>query len=123
MDAYEGLVSFDGSGTVIPGAAESWDISADGLTYTFHLRDGLKWSNGDALVAQDFVNGMLRRMNPDTASDKGYYFSSVIKIKGAAVFIDPARVVSNGACVIKEVVPQSHVLPARNPTIGMRPGS
>ena len=115
MDAYEGLVSFDGSGTVIPGAAESRDISADGLTYTFHLRDGLKWSNGDALVAQDFVNGMLRRMNPDTASDKGYYFSSVIKIKGAAGFIDPAKVVSNGACVIKEVVPQSHVLLARKP--------
>ena len=107
MDAYEGLVSFDGSGTVIPGAAESWDISADGLTYTFHLRDGL--------VAQDFVNGMLRRMNPDTASDKGYYFSSVIKIKGAAGLVDPAKVVSNGACVIKEVVPQSHVLLARKP--------
>ena len=84
MDAYEGLVSFDGSGRVIPGAAERWEISADGLTYTFHLRAGLKWSNGDALVAQDFINGILRRLNPDTASEKGYYFSSVIQVKGAA---------------------------------------
>ena len=172
MDVYEGLISFDGTGQVIPGAAESWDISDDGLTYTFHLRDGLKWSNGDPLTAQDFIDGMLRTMNPDTASDKGYYFSSVIQIKGAAglvdgsvkdkatfgatapdsrtvkielltpapnmlqimggfqvaplhgpsfaangaaVFIDPAKVVSNGAYVIKEVVPQSHVLLERNP--------
>ncbi|MBH1973894.1 MAG: peptide ABC transporter substrate-binding protein, partial [Rhodobacteraceae bacterium] len=172
MDAYEGLVSFDGAGKVIPGAAESWDVSPDGLTYTFHLRDGLKWSNGDPLVAQDFVNSVLRTLNPDTASEKGYYFSSVIQVKGAAeladgsvkdpatlgvtapddrtvvvqmlapspnilqimgayhvaplhspsfaefgagVFIDPAHVVSNGAYIIKEVVPQSHVLLERNP--------
>lgn len=172
MDAYEGLVSYDPTGKVVPGAAESWDVSADGLTYTFHLRDGLKWSNGDPLVAQDFVNGVLRTLNPDTASEKGYYFSSVIQVKGAAeladgtskdpttlgvtapddrtvvvqmlapspnilqimgafqvaplhspsfnefgagVFIDPAHVVSNGAYIIKEVVPQSHVLLERNP--------
>ena len=53
-DVYEGLVGLDAAGNPSPGAAESWDISADGLTYTFHLRDGLKWSNGDPLVAQDF---------------------------------------------------------------------
>ncbi len=88
MDVYEGLVSFDGTGLIIPGAAESWDVSEDGLIYTFHLRAGLKWSNGDALVAQDFVDGMLRTMNPETASDKGYYFSSVIQIKGAAEIVD-----------------------------------
>ena len=64
MDVYEGLISFDGEGRVIPGAAERWEVSADGLTYSFHLRDGLKWSNGDALVAQDFVDGMLRTMDP-----------------------------------------------------------
>ncbi len=46
MDAYEGLVSYDETGKIIPGAAEKWDISPDGLTFTFHLRDGLKWSNG-----------------------------------------------------------------------------
>ncbi len=42
-DLYEGLVANDAGGAVIPGAAEKWDISDDGLTYTFHLRDGLKW--------------------------------------------------------------------------------
>jgi oligopeptide transport system substrate-binding protein len=171
-DAYEGLVNFDPTGKIIPGAAESWDVSADGKTYTFHLREGLKWSNGDPLVAQDFVNGVLRTLNPDTVSEKGYYFYSTIQIKGAGalanaetkdpavlgmtapddrtvviemdtpaphildlmgsfqlaplhspsfaaggagVFIDPAQVVSNGAYVIKEVVPQSHVLLEKNP--------
>lgn len=171
-DAYEGLITFDPDGKIIPGAAESWEASADGKTYTFHLRAGLKWSNGDPLVAQDFVNGVLRTLNPDTVSEKGYYFYSTIKVKGAAalangetkdpsvlgitapddrtlvvemetpaphildlvgafqfaplhspsldangagVFIDPAKVVSNGAYVIKEVVPQSHVLLEKNP--------
>ena len=83
QDVYEGLVNFDGTGKVIPGVAKSWDISADGLTYTFHLRDGLKWSNGDPLVAQDCINGILRTLNPDTASEKGYYFYSVVQVKGA----------------------------------------
>ncbi|MFM2355234.1 MAG: hypothetical protein RLZZ528_970, partial [Pseudomonadota bacterium] len=55
MDAYEGLINFGPAGEIVPGAAESWEVSADGLTYTFHLREGLKWSNGDPLVAQDFV--------------------------------------------------------------------
>ncbi|NBZ87756.1 peptide ABC transporter substrate-binding protein [Stagnihabitans tardus] len=83
MDAYEGLVTFGTDGSLRPGAAERWDVSPDGLTYTFHLRPGLKWSNGEPLVAQDFVNGVLRTLNPETASDKGYYFYSVVKVKGA----------------------------------------
>src|SRR6201988_960726 len=57
-DLYEGLVSTAADGKVIPGAAESWDVSDDGRTITFHLRPNLKWSNGEPLVAQDFVNGM-----------------------------------------------------------------
>ncbi|MCX7299050.1 MAG: hypothetical protein NTX73_01465 [Rhodobacterales bacterium] len=41
-DAYEGLITFAQDGSVIPGAAESWEMSADGLTYSFRLRKGLK---------------------------------------------------------------------------------
>jgi oligopeptide transport system substrate-binding protein len=82
-DAYEGLVNFSENGSIIPGAAESWEMSDDGLTYTFRLREGLKWSNGDPLVAQDFVNGVLRTLNPETASEKGYYFTAVLRIPGA----------------------------------------
>lgn len=96
-DAYEGLVNYDSKGQIIPGAAESWETSPDGLTYTFHLREGLKWSNGDPLVAQDFVNGIIRTLNPETASEKGYYFYSTTQVKGAEAFgtgesKDPASV-------------------------------
>lgn len=171
-DAYEGLTTFGPGGEILPGAAESWTTSEDGLTWTFTLREGLTWSNGDPLVAQDFVNGVLRTLNPETGTDKGYYFYSVLQIAGAeamafgettdpatvgftapddrtivvtllspaphvldilgcfataplhspsfeahgtAAFIDPARVVTNGAYVIAEVVPQSHVLLQKNP--------
>ena len=52
----------------IPAAAESWEISEDGLKYTFHLRDGLRWSNGEALTASHFVAGMRRLVDPSTAA-------------------------------------------------------
>lgn len=82
-DAYEGLVTYAPDGAVLPGQAESWDISDDGATYTFHLRDGLLWSNGDPVTAQEFVDGVLRTLNPETGSEKGYYFYSVVNIPGA----------------------------------------
>src|SRR3569623_1074123 len=82
-DVYEGLVGLDAAGNPAPGAAESWDISADGLTYTFHLRDGLKWSNGNPQVAQDFVNGAERQENPETGSYKAYYLFTQLPITGA----------------------------------------
>ena len=82
-DVYEGLVGLDAAGNPAPGAAASWDISTDGLTYTFHLRDGLKWSNGDPLVAQDFVNGAERQENPELGSYKAYYLFTQLPITGA----------------------------------------
>jgi oligopeptide transport system substrate-binding protein len=85
-DMYEGLTAQDAAGNIIPGAADKWEMSDDGLTYTFHLRDGLKWSNGDPLVAQDFVNGVIRTLDPATASDKAYIFYSTIAITGGADF-------------------------------------
>src|SRR5450432_1430952 len=55
---FEGLVipSADGK-KMVPAAAERWDISADGRVYTFHLRSGMKWSNGDPVTADDFLYG------------------------------------------------------------------
>src|SRR3569833_858901 len=85
-DMYEGLTAPDQAGNVIPGAAEKWDIADDVKTYTFHLRDGLKWSNGDPLVAQDFVNGIVRTVNAATASDKAYIFCSTIAITGVCAY-------------------------------------
>ena len=50
----DGLATVDVKGNTIPGIAKSWDVSNNGLTYTFHLRDA-KWANGDKVTAQDFV--------------------------------------------------------------------
>ena len=52
---FEGLLHFDRFGKPQPGIAESWDLSSDGKTYTFHLRANAKWSNGDPVTANDFV--------------------------------------------------------------------
>lgn len=60
-----------------PELAKSVDVSKDGLTYTFHLRDGLKWSNGDALTAKDFVYSWQRAVDPATASEYGYLLGPV----------------------------------------------
>ena len=66
LDLYEGLVIFAPGGALTGGAAKSWEISEDGTVYTFHLRPGLHWSNGDALSAGDFVYSFRRLVNPAT---------------------------------------------------------
>ena len=51
-----------------PGVAALWSVSGDGLTYTFDLRSDARWSNGDRVVAQDFVAALQRLVDPATAS-------------------------------------------------------
>ncbi|RBO98770.1 peptide ABC transporter substrate-binding protein [Pseudochrobactrum asaccharolyticum] len=67
-DLYQGLVMQDAKGAIIPGVAKSWEISPDGLTYIFKLRDNAKWSNGDPVTASDFVFTFQRIMDPQTAA-------------------------------------------------------
>ncbi|MEG2700495.1 MAG: peptide ABC transporter substrate-binding protein, partial [Hungatella sp.] len=66
INCFEGLVTNDESGSVVPGSAEKWEISPDGLVYTFHLREGLKWSDGSPLTAADFVYAIQRVLTPAT---------------------------------------------------------
>lgn len=66
-NTFEGLVR-EKSGVVHPGIAESWEVSEDGLTYTFKLRES-KWSDGSPLTANDFVYSWKRGMDPATASE------------------------------------------------------
>ncbi len=80
-DLGEGLVAYSPTGELVPASAASWDISDDGLTYTFHLRDELRWSNGDAVTAGHFVAGMRRLVNPATAA---FYAQSLISLENAA---------------------------------------
>ncbi len=72
-DLCEGLTTLGKDASVAPGSAASWEASADGRTYTFHLRPGLHWSNGDALVAADFRAGLQRLVDPATASAYAQY--------------------------------------------------
>ncbi|PGL73126.1 peptide ABC transporter substrate-binding protein [Bacillus sp. AFS055030] len=77
---YEGLYRYDKKGNVVKGVASNVDVSKDGKTYTFTIRDGLKWSNGDDLTANDFEYAWKRVLNPKTAA---YDPSSFYYIKGA----------------------------------------
>jgi oligopeptide transport system substrate-binding protein len=67
-DLFEGLVNEAPNGDLIPGAAESWEIADDGLTYTFHLRRDARWSNGDVVLADDWLYSLRRSLNPMTMS-------------------------------------------------------
>jgi len=68
-DLFEGLTTEAPDGRIVPGAASRWNISRDGLIYTFYLRRDGAWSNGDALTAEDFVFSLRRSANPLTASN------------------------------------------------------
>jgi oligopeptide transport system substrate-binding protein len=83
-DLGEGLVGYSPSGELVPAAAERWDVSEDGLTWTFYLREGLRWSNGDELPAPHFVAGMRRLVDPDTAA---FYAEMLIDIENAAAIV------------------------------------
>lgn len=63
----EGLLRKDKTGKSVAGIAQKWEKSKDGLVWTFHLRDGVKWSNGAPVTANDFKAGWIRGLNPDTA--------------------------------------------------------
>lgn len=79
-DLYQGLVMEDAKGAIVAGVAKSWDKSPDGMTYTFHLRNNAKWSNGDPVTAQDFVYSFRRIMNPASAAP---YANVLFPIKNA----------------------------------------
>ena len=67
-DLFEGLISEAPNGDIIPGAAESWTISEDGLLYTFRLHRDSRWSDGSAVTARDFEYGLQRSVDPATLS-------------------------------------------------------
>jgi oligopeptide transport system substrate-binding protein len=109
-DLFEGLVSEAPDGELIPGAAESWSLSEDGLTWTFLLRGDGRWSNGDPVTAEDFVAGLRRAVDPATASTSAALLGPIV---GAASVIrgeaDP------GALGVKAVDDRTLVLELDGP--------
>lgn len=84
--AFEGLMRYDENDELVPGQAESYEVSEDGMTYTFKLRDGLKWSNGDPLTAKDFEYAWKRVIDPELASE--YSFQITTYVKGAEEYFN-----------------------------------
>lgn len=78
LHAFTGLLSIDKNSDVVPGLAEKWEHSDDGLTWTFHLRPDLKWSDGTDLTAEDFVYSWKRLADPALAAPYGYDLLSVV---------------------------------------------
>lgn len=91
---FEGLTVIDEkTATAVPAAAASWEHTPDGLVWTFHLRPGLQWSNGEPLVADDFIQAWQRCLSPKLASPYAYF---LFPIKNAEAFnsraiSDPAQ--------------------------------
>ena len=79
-DLFEGLLSRSPTGDPVPGVAQSWESSADGRAWTFHLRPDLKWSDGSPLTSEDFVWSLRRALDPKTGAS---YASILDPIVGA----------------------------------------
>lgn len=77
LHIYETLINFDNEGKVEPALAEKWEMAEDGVTYTFHLRKGVKFHDGDELKAEDIVASFDTAKNPDSPSAYANFLSSV----------------------------------------------
>ena len=100
---FEGVVRWDTTDfSIEPAAAQSYDISEDGLLYTFHLRGDAKWSNGADVTAHDFQYSWMRLLTPDTSSD---YSSFFFTIKGAQTFWNwrTGQLQNNEVCSLEEL--------------------
>lgn len=69
---YESLVRLNEKSEIVPAGAERWDISEDGLKWTFYIRKDMKWSNGDPVTAKDYYNGVKRGLDPELAAEYAY---------------------------------------------------
>lgn len=77
-DLYEGLVAESSDGQLVPGAAASWTVSDDGLIYEFVIDPNAKWSDGSAVVANDFVRSLRKVATPETGSTYGYLLDPIL---------------------------------------------
>lgn len=91
----EGLYTVDADGNAIPAIAESYDLSEDGLTYTFYLREEAKWSNGDPVTSNDFVYAWRRLVDPNTASE----YAFIMDVAG----VENAASVNSGDASLEEL--------------------
>ena len=114
---FRGLYKYAEDGSLVPAMAESYEVSEDGCTYTFTLREGLKWSDGTPLTAHDFEYSWKRVLNPEVASDTAYSLYGVIK-NGYACFVEgtvapedlPIRALDDRTLEVELIAPASYFL-------------
>lgn len=112
---FSGLVSFDPQLNLTPDLAESWDVSPNGMTYTFHLRENAKFHNGRTVTAQDFVYSLERAASPALASDTALtYLSDIVGINefasGTAEHIEGIKALDEHTLEIKIDAPKPYFL-------------
>lgn len=78
VNSFSGLVTYNEKMELVPDTAEKIDISEDGKTYTFTMREGLKWSNGDPFDAHDFVYSLKRAADPEVGADYRYMLDCIV---------------------------------------------
>ena len=107
LNCFDRLVeteTVDGVAQLVPGLADSWEISEDGLTYVFHLHEGVTFHNGDPFTADDVVYTVNRMMDPATmAKNTDIYYGIV---KGAAEFYDGKAESVSGVLAIDDLTVQ-----------------
>ena len=108
VNMFEGLYTYDKDGNLQPALAENTEISEDGMTYTFTLRDGLKWSDGTDLTAKDFEYAWKRAAAPETAADYGYMFDAIAKNADGA--LDVVASEDGKTLTVKLVAPCAYFL-------------
>lgn len=111
---YEGLVRMDSEGNEIAGVAEDWEISEDGLIYEFKLREDAKWSNGDAVTANDFVFAWKRVLDPATSPAPPYSYQ-LYYISGAEEY-NTGEITDFSKVGIKAVDEHTLKVTLKNPT-------
>ncbi|MCB1334907.1 MAG: ABC transporter substrate-binding protein, partial [Roseivivax sp.] len=87
-NVFEGLTRFMADGSVVPGLAESWDISDDGLEYTFHLHTGVTFHDGTAMDAEDVKFSLDRARAEDSVNAQKALFGEIASVD----VVDPATV-------------------------------
>lgn len=113
---FEGLTR-ERSGVVYPGIAESWEVSEDGLTVTFNLRES-NWSDGTPLTAHDFVYGWKRGMDPATASEYAWIWHYT-NIVGAEAAVDGASLDDVGVTALDDYTLEVQLLAPTNYIISL----
>ncbi len=110
-DIGEGLLGYTPTGDLVGAAADHWTISEDGLTYTFHIRESARWSNGDPVTAEQFAFSLRRLVDPATAA---FYAQMLGAIVNAEEII--AGEMPPASLGVEAADPQTLVIRLRRPT-------